>query len=385
MFNYVVTPTAPTISAVSPPKGPVAGGNVVIVRGTNLRGSDTNIATVTIDGKAATVTAISSQNTALTVTVPAGVAGEVDVVAQTSDGRATLLDGYEYGVDPTIASVTPASGPIAGGTRVAIAGTNFGFAGTPEVTVGGAAAICVERLSNDLLTAVVPAGVLGARDVSITPDTGGGTVTSAGGFSYITPTANPTISSIDPAQGTSAGGTSITINGTNLGSGSATTVLINGKCATDIAASATSLTATTPAGTIGYASVQISTPTGSVTAASGDQRFRYVDIASVTPGSGPTTGGTVATIVGSGFGSNPTVTVGGETATVNSATDTSINITVPPGATGNANVVVTPQGQAALTRSNGFRLRGPDDHIVHAERHPDRRRRHDHHHRFRIR
>lgn len=59
------------------------------------------------------------------------------------------------------------------------------------------------------------------------------------------PTSAPTVSSISPAMGTSAGGTSVTVVGTDFRDGA--TLTIGGTAATNVAVSATSLTATTAA------------------------------------------------------------------------------------------------------------------------------------------
>lgn len=356
LFTYVLAPAAPTISSVTPASGPTAGGNTVLVTGTNLRGSDTNPAAISFGGTTATVTAVNVEKTQATVTVPAHAAGLVDVVARTSDGQATLISGYEYGAPPTITSISPASGPLAGGTRITVTGTNFGSTGVPAVLVGGRAARCVERVSSTRILAVVPVGDLGPADVVVSPATGGGKATRTGGFTYVVPTTTPTISAITPPQGPYTGGTPITITGTNFASATTPTVLVNGQCATDVVvASNTSITAKTPAGATGTATLQVTTATGSVTS----NLFSYVSITSVSPVSGPTTGDTTITITGTGFGVSPAVTVGGAAATVLSASPTSIVAVTPPGTTGPRDVVVTPAGGVPITRAEGFRYLAP--------------------------
>lgn len=359
-FSYVLTPTAPTIAAIAPPNGPTAGGNTVKITGTNFRGSDGNPATVTIGGNSMTGVTVAGDNKSIDGTVPAGTVGKVNVVVQTSDGRATLVGGYEYAPAPTMSSVAPASGPIEGGARITITGSNFGAAGNPAVTVGGVAAICVALVSPTTITAVVPAGAAGAADVTVTLDNGGGSATLTGAYTYASATLNPSVTSITPGQGTAAGGTTVTFAGSGLGGASAT-VLVNGKCATDVAGSASSMTAKVPAGTVGWAEVKIATATGTLTIPASEQRFRYVDITTISPANGPTTGGTVITISGSGFGSStaPAVTIGGAAATVSSFSDTSITVTAPPGATGKRDVVVTPSTGGLLTKVGGFTYVAP--------------------------
>ncbi|HME02778.1 MAG TPA: IPT/TIG domain-containing protein, partial [Solirubrobacteraceae bacterium] len=71
--------------------------------------------------------------------------------------------------------------------------------------------------------------------------------------------APPAITKLEPKQGSTAGGTEVTIKGSGFGASTATnTVTIGGAKATVTAASATSLTVTTPAGSAGPASVVVS-------------------------------------------------------------------------------------------------------------------------------
>jgi uncharacterized delta-60 repeat protein len=72
----------------------------------------------------------------------------------------------------------------------------------------------------------------------------------------------PTVTAISPTSGSTAGGTSVTLTGTNFTG--ATGVTIGGAAATGVSVvSATSITCTTPAGTAGTASVVVTTAGGS--------------------------------------------------------------------------------------------------------------------------
>ena len=82
----------------------------------------------------------------------------------------------------------------------------------------------------------------------------------------------PTVASIEPASGGLAGGENVTITGTGLSL--ATNVTIGGSAATNITiVSDTSITCTTPAGTVGTASVVVTTPGGANAA---NTLFTYV-------------------------------------------------------------------------------------------------------------
>src|SRR6202000_625065 len=101
----------------------------------------------------------------------------------------------------------------------------------------------VTVVDGNTITATTPAGTIGAADVVVT-NTDTGTVPSTGVFTYI---SVPTITGVSPDNGTAAGGTAITITGTEFAPGA--TVTIGGNPATDLTVNGpTSITATTPAG-----------------------------------------------------------------------------------------------------------------------------------------
>ncbi|MFF7838768.1 IPT/TIG domain-containing protein [Streptomyces ossamyceticus] len=81
---------------------------------------------------------------------------------------------------PTITTVTPSTGPAAGGTVVTIVGTNFDD--TSSVTFGGAAGTALIVENSTELTVTAPADTAGAKDVVVT--TPGGSATKTGGFTY---------------------------------------------------------------------------------------------------------------------------------------------------------------------------------------------------------
>jgi len=100
---------------------------------------------------------------------------------------------------PTIASVTPATGPTGGGTAITVAGTGFQPGAT--VTVGGAAATAVTWVSATGLTATTPAGLAGAANVVVTnPDAQ--SATAAAAFTYVTPTL--AVTAVLPANASAA-------------------------------------------------------------------------------------------------------------------------------------------------------------------------------------
>jgi uncharacterized protein YegL len=134
-FTYIepVPDPAPIINSLSSTKGSVAGGNLVIIDGQNFKKG----IQVYFGDRQGTVTKFISSNQ-IEVSVPSSTStGLVDVKVINPDGQsATLTDAYTYeGLQPTITSLSPNSGPKAGGNYVYIFGTNFN--GKMTVTVDG--------------------------------------------------------------------------------------------------------------------------------------------------------------------------------------------------------------------------------------------------------
>lgn len=83
--------------------------------------------------------------------------------------------------DATIDTITPATGPAAGGTDVVIRGTNFG--GVTAVQFGGTAATQVKVVDETTITCRTPAKTAGPYAVAVVDDAG--TVTKASpAFTY---------------------------------------------------------------------------------------------------------------------------------------------------------------------------------------------------------
>lgn len=158
---------------------------------------------------------------------------------------------------PAVTSVTPNQGFTTGGTLVTIAGTNFRAGST--VRIGGTPATSVQVLNATTIRAVTPArNAAGPVDVVITA--GDVTATRTGGFTYVQPPP-VTITGILPAIGTIAGGTEVTITGTNLGSTSQVT--FGGTPATAlISVTATQVRVRTPARAAGMVDVVVQTAEG---------------------------------------------------------------------------------------------------------------------------
>jgi hypothetical protein len=315
----------------------------VTITGSNFTGATG----VTIGATAATSVVVVS-STSITATTPAGSAGTASVLVTTAGGTNSANTLYTYLTPtpaPTVTGISPNSGTTAGGTSVTITGSNF--TGATGVTIGGTAATSVVVVSSTSITAMTPAGSAGTASVLVT--TAGGTNSANTLYTYLTPTPAPTVTGISPSSGTTAGGTSVTVTGTNFTG--ATGVTIGGTAATSFTVnSATQITATSPAGT-GTVDVTVTTVGGTSATAAAD-RFTYFGaptVTSVSPASGPAAGGGSVTITGTGLTGATTVKFGATPAisfTVNSATSITA---VSPAGSGAVDITVTAAGGATAT------------------------------------
>jgi formylglycine-generating enzyme required for sulfatase activity len=80
-----------------------------------------------------------------------------------------------------IQSIVPSTGPYTGGTSITINGQYLG--GATSVTIGGVPCTNVANVSSTQVTAVTPAGSVGAADVVLTGAKG--SATAVGGFTYL--------------------------------------------------------------------------------------------------------------------------------------------------------------------------------------------------------
>ncbi len=171
----------------------------------------------------------------------------------------------------------------------------------------------------------------------------------------------PAVTGVDPDEGPVAGGTSVTITGTELEE--ATSVQFGSNAATITADSEESITVQAPPATgtpespsgAGTVNVIVTTPSGTSKAVSADQ-FTYRSIpvlVDLTPADGPAAGGTTVKINGTGFDAESTVSFGGTPArSVTFESERAIKA-VSPGGVGTVLVTVTtPGGGTSAPGSN---------------------------------
>ncbi len=361
---------SPSVSSISPSSGPLTGGQFVTITGSNLTGATS----VTIDG-------VSLTGITITATQITGTTG--------SD---TALGS------PTVSSVSPTYGPTGGGTTVTITGSNFGrtanvvvttpggtstltngyvYGAVTAVTIGGTAASpsFFGVTNSTTLTVVTPPGVAGMASVIV--QTNGGNSGGSGNNLFAYYAGNPSITSVGPTFGLTTGGNTVTFTGSNFvpgtfasGSGGApaTSFTMGGAAVTNVVCTSTSsCTGTAPARGAGAADVQVQTYQGFFGLGSSDAGYLYLYIApgtplvaSVSPATGPTTGGTSVLITGSNFTGATSVSFGATLLTATAAgsfqlnSDGSISTTTPAHTAGTVNVYVTvTSGATTFTNTTG--------------------------------
>lgn len=347
-FTYVYP--APLITTVTPARGFAIGGQTITLTGSNFLPAPT----VTVGGVAATnVTRASA--TSVTFTSPPGT-GTADVVLTNSDAQAvTVSGGFTYVNAPVLTAITPAHGPVQGGTRITLTGTDF-LRGA-VVQLGGVPAFAVDVTSPTTITAVTNAGAAGVVDVKvINPEANAGrndtqSSTLTGGFTY---DGAPTLASVSPITGSTAGGTTVTLTGAGFLTGAS--VVFGTSAATSVTVvSPTELTAVTPARAVGVVSVTVANPDNQ--SAELQRAFRFVappTATAVAPTTGDVTGNTLVRITGTGFSASTSVTFGGIAAReVTLVSGTELDAVTPPHAPGSVDVVVDTDG-ATATITGGF-------------------------------
>jgi YD repeat-containing protein len=325
--NFAVTP-APSISSLAPNAGAIGSSITISGANFNTQGAGSQ---VKFSGTAATI--ISWTTSSISVNVPAGaISGNVVV----TDAGGVQTSGVPFTVTPapSITGLSPNSG--ATGSSVTISGSNFNAQGTGStVAFGGIPAATISNWSSNSITLNVPSGAI-SGNVVVT-DAGG--VTSNGlNFTVV---VTPTITSLTPSSGEP--GASVSIAGTNF-TATAGTVTFNGLSASTTNWTNTSVTAVVPNGAT----------SGNIVVTSGGLQSNGAAFTVLVPtinNAAPATGaaGTIVTLTGSNFGASAgTVTFAGQSATINSWADGSIQAVVPASAS-TGNIVVSHGG----LQSNG--------------------------------
>ncbi len=359
-FLYEVAPTA---AAILPVTGPTTGGQTFTITGANL-GPDS---TVSFGGSPATHIVVANNEASLTGLTPPHAAGAVGVTVTDLAGTTAPLTYTYFTSNVNVTSVVPNFGPTAGGISVVINGN--GFAGATAINFGSStitSGYTVNSGGTQITVPSNPAHVAGLVDVTVTTPVTTSPAVAADEFTYLAAPTVATTNGVVPNQGPVAGGTNVTITGTNFAAGDPKlAVHFGANLATNVnVVDSTEITATSPASTLpsvdhsGPVDVTVTTSGGTSATNPGDV-FTYFaaptinpagpGLTGIVPDSGPTTGGTNITITGTGFLAGSTVRFGnpvtGPLATNVMVVDADhITATTPPDTAGTINVTVTDLG-----------------------------------------
>ena len=333
-------PPEPGIYYISPAFGAVTGGETLTIVGLNF--SSTSV--VSIGGLNCPITSINQF--VITCTVPlAPEAGAYTVTVSNAFGQSSSYSSFSYNEQPTITSLNPKAGPLAGlpaGSSLNILGKYF--LPSPTITVGGQPCTNPTYQSSTSVTCVPPPNLSGGQQVVLTNYDGQFSTP----YTY-TYQAGPVVTKVTPPAGPLAG-TSIAITGTGFivgttVSSSSAVILLDSNdtsysCPSTVASdrqctissvasvSTTSIACGLPDNLAGtytivvvnpdcqYSSITPATPTAPTIPPSSINTYTYqpapsLDLTTpISPQAGPIQGGNLLTITGSDFIS-PSVTVGG--------------------------------------------------------------------------
>ena len=323
----------PTVTAIAPNPRSDAGGTSVTITGTNFTGATA----VTFGGTAATgVTVVNA--TTITATTPAHAAGVVDVAVTTPGGTGTGIGLYTYVAAPDRDGDRSDQRPDAGRHQRHHHRHQLHRRHGGDLRRHGGdrrdGGQCHHHHRDDA----------GARGRSRRCRGDDARRQPGPGRASIPMWRLPTVTVDRSHQRPDAGGTAVTITGTNFTG--ATAVTFGGTAATGVTVvNATTITAVTPAHAAGVVDVAVTTPGGTGT---GSGLYTYVappTVTAIAPTSGPTQGGTAVTITGTNFTGATAVTFGGTAATgVTVVNATTITAVTPAHAAGVVDVAVTTPG-----------------------------------------
>jgi uncharacterized protein YhjY with autotransporter beta-barrel domain len=293
-------PVAPTVSGIAPASGPAAGNTSVLLTGSDFVVGATS---VTIGGTVVPAASVNVNNaTSLTFMAPAHAAGAVAVTATTSHGTSsTLPGGYTYYAAPSIyESGFPAAGVPGGLVHVNAQVYNDNDSAMTGVTLtatlpngftlqglspnacggsygvsGGVVTVTVGSLPNGFCSIgfELIAGAAGSYAFPMTIGATGpialsGTNNPVTSIDVAAPA--PTVTSASPGLGSTLGGQSVVLTGTNLAG--ATAVTFGGTPASSfVVDSETQITAVAPARAAGTVNIVVTTPGGASATAAGNQ------------------------------------------------------------------------------------------------------------------
>jgi hypothetical protein len=280
----------PEINYLSQTQGPVTGGTKVVINGRLF----VNVSGVFFGVTPAKSFTVDSpfQITAFSPAVDAGVEADIHVTTPFGDSM-----GSKFYYQPIVTSVDPNAGPIQGHNGVTVHGIGLSTSVSgSSVLFGGVPSPNVYCYDNTRCAVEVPPSAQTTVDVQVSAGGAYSQPVPADHYTYV----GPTITKLIPNVGPEAGGTLVHFEGISLADGMIwrmNETRINVVCGPFV-----DCQWLTPPGT---GVVNLSVEYNNVRSApSPDSQFTYAkfpSIAGMVPATGPATGGTTVTIIGTNF------------------------------------------------------------------------------------
>ncbi|MBN1653216.1 MAG: IPT/TIG domain-containing protein [Deltaproteobacteria bacterium] len=196
--------------------------------------------------------------------------------AALEDDSASLLDIDAQASELLVIRMVPASGPFVGGNQVLVRGS--GFTSESRVYIGGRMVRSQDAtfVDTNRLSIIVPAGEPGPSDVLV--ERGSDSATLEGGYTY-------SALYLDPASGSTAGGTLVEIIGNGTAFSEGVEVRFDSEACLDVRRfSPTRLSCRTPPMRAGAADVTVFDPASKEKPLVAEEAFLYIDTANATNG-----------------------------------------------------------------------------------------------------
>lgn len=153
-------------------------------------------------------------STMVTCSTPARIEGDAEVHVTLNEQEFSTPGAFRYVPPPSLASLSPPSGPEAGATAVTVFGGVFEASPLAKCVFAGSSSVSATFISSSMLACASPVFAGGSRSASVQVALNGQDIsTDALVFRYDRPAS---VSSLEPSVGPSGGGTGVTVFGENF-------------------------------------------------------------------------------------------------------------------------------------------------------------------------
>ncbi|GCB76094.1 hypothetical protein scyTo_0019088, partial [Scyliorhinus torazame] len=289
----------PIILGISPTTGSMAGGTVLTITGSRFANSSrTDTTWVSIGDSHCPITGLTDTEITCTIETASNTSSPLTVyIAGLGFAKHSGNQTFTFTFKKEVTSISPSLGSTEGGMILTISGCGF----TPNSTVLIGGKTCPLLTESPVeKKCIVPAAPAGICNISLSADGISNTVPFS--FTYVD-TKFPTISQINPTTSSVAGGSNLTIHGSDFGNRSEGSFVSIGNFECPILRwSTNNITCRLPSLLPGNYRIYLQTPVSNSVNASIEYVLR---VTGVTPRTGSVYGGSKITISGSGFSPVP--------------------------------------------------------------------------------